>query len=367
MATTLLGPILPSLAVRWHLSDRAAGAFFTAQFLSSMTLTVLAPAIAARIGARLALTIGFLLVALGIGTIEGPSYGAGLASTSMYGCGLGLVLPLTNIVVAAAAGTRSASALNLVNAAWGIGAMCWPMVVARMTTTPSMRNATMSLAIACVIQAALCAVAIPGGATGSRRSVEVLDELPAGRPARLAALYATLIFIYVGVENAIGGWVAEYARRVGGGVTEAWALAPMAFWTAQTGGRLLAPLALAAWRESIVLRGSLAIGGLGLATVLGLASSAGTVAAAAAVAGFGLAAVFPLLWNEVTRSIAPRLPGITGALFASGGFGGAVLPWVVGAVSSSAGSLRAGMLVPLIAIGAMFALLIGPCVSHRQR
>ena len=58
MATTLLGPILPALTERWRMSDVVAGSLFTAQFLSAMTATLVAPALAGRIGARGALALG---------------------------------------------------------------------------------------------------------------------------------------------------------------------------------------------------------------------------------------------------------------------------------------------------------------------
>ena len=52
--------------------------------------------------------------------------------------------------------------------------------------------------------------------------------------AARAALLGTLICLYVGTENAVAGWVAEFARRMVAGTTTVWALAPTAFWGAIT-------------------------------------------------------------------------------------------------------------------------------------
>ena len=49
--TTVLGPVLPWLVARWHLSDAAAGALFTIQFTGSIVAGALSGLIVARLGA----------------------------------------------------------------------------------------------------------------------------------------------------------------------------------------------------------------------------------------------------------------------------------------------------------------------------
>src|SRR5260370_16384367 len=55
---------------------------------------------------------------------------------------------------------------------------------------------------------------------------------------------AILFFTYVGMENSIGVWSAEYSRRLAKGITNITTLAPMFFYAGLTSGRGLAPLAL---------------------------------------------------------------------------------------------------------------------------
>jgi fucose permease len=85
------------------------------------------------------------------------------------------------------------------------------------------------------------------------------------------------------------------------------------------------------------------------------ATTAAHVVAFAALIGAALAPVFPLLWARVIRDVAPVQPSAVGPLFAAGGVGGAVLPWLVGLVSSGHG-LAAGLSVPLAALLVMLAL-----------
>jgi fucose permease len=98
-----------------------------------------------------------------------------------------------------------------------------------------------------------------------------------------------------------------------------------------------------------LIRLGLALATAGVLAIMFAASTPQGVIAGAAAAGLGLAAIFPLLWALVTRTISAT-GAAAGPLYASGGFGGAVLPWAVGAVSSVAGDLRAGLAVPLAAL-----------------
>ena len=243
MATTLLGPILPALTERWRMSDVVAGSLFTAQFLSAMTATLVAPALAGRIGARGALALGFTLLAMGIVTIGLAPHAIGVLATVVYGLGLGFVLPLTNIAVAAAQPNRAASALSLVNVSWGVGAVIWPIAVRSLGSVESVAAPTSALAMACAVMALACRVVIPAALLSAPRSTDSADHGGAKAPPPLlsekaeapsphlpphatmarsgmvgrAVLLGTLIFLYVGTENAVAGWVAEFARRMVGG------------------------------------------------------------------------------------------------------------------------------------------------------
>lgn len=354
MATTLLGPLLPVLAVRWSMTDAAAGALFTAQFAGSLTATTASSLLASRIGGARAMALGFALIAGGAGALGLVPAVLGPAATVLYGLGLGLVLPLTNNVVAALAGRNAASALNLVNVAWGVGAMTWPLVVAAALAVDA-RVATTMLAVAALVLSAVWGSSRFEAATASPATHE--SALPANMSPRasVTGLYGMLILLYVGSETAVSGWASEFARRMpaGGGL---WTYAATAFWAAQTTGRLLAPLSLRGIGESRLLVAGIAIGGLATLGLASLAATAAQVIGLTALIGLALAPVFPLLWARVIRDVAPVQPSAVGPLFAAGGVGGAVLPWLVGFVSSAHG-LGAGLTVPLTAMALMLVLL----------
>ena len=352
MATTLLGPMLPVLSVRWSMTDAAAGALFTAQFGGSLTATTASSMLASRMGGPRAMALGFALIAAGAGALGLVPASLGPAATVLYGLGLGLVLPLTNNVVAALAGGNAASALNLVNVAWGAGAMTWPLVVAAALAVDA-RVATTALAAAALVVSALWGSGRFAAATASPTAHQ--STLPANPNPSSAGLYGVLILLYVGSETAVSGWASEFARRMpaGGGL---WTYAATAFWAAQTTGRLLAPLSIRRFGEGRLLGAGIAIGGLATLGLASLAATAAQVIGVSAVIGLALAPVFPLLWARVIREVAPVQPSAVGPLFAAGGVGGAVLPWLVGFVSTAYG-LGAGLTVPLTAMALMLVLL----------
>ena len=355
MATTLLGPVIPLLAAGWGLTDREAGALFTAQFTGALAATSVAAVVADRIGRSRALAAGFFLFAAGIGALGLVPRGLAPGAALTYGLGQGLVLPLTNIAIAAIHPVRPAGALSLVNVSWGVGAVLWPMAVRALARPADPAPATTALAAACLTIAVAWAVRHSSERGPSVRAAGT-TALAASVPTAVVLAYGAMILLYVGAETSIGGWVAELARRTGA-APEAWTLAPTAFWASQTAGRLAAPLVLRGVTERVLLQASLA--GAGAVTV-GLVSNVagpGASVAGAALAGLAGAAMFPLRWGGVTRDVAPGRPSMLGPLFAAGGAGGALLPWLVGVVSEGAGSLALALLVPCVAIGVILVLV----------
>lgn len=355
MGTTLLGPIIPLLAAAWGLDDREAGRLFAAQFAGALLATSVSALVARRIGEPRALSAGFLLFAAGIGAIGLAPREAAPAAALTFGLGQGLVLPLTNIAIAALYPVRPAGALSLVNVSWGVGAVLWPLVVGVLARPADPSPATGALAAACLISSVAWLFA---GYAGRARAAGVSnpDPPPQSVPLKVAVAYGVLLLLYVGTETSIGGWVAELARRAGA-PRDTWTLAPAAFWTLQTGGRLLAPLLLRAAPERGVLVGSLVAAGAVTVALVAIQDQSTAIIVAAALAGLAVAPIFPLLWAGITRDVAPSRPSALGPLFAAGGAGGALLPWLVGVASDATSSLALAMLVPCSAIAVMLALV----------
>jgi FHS family L-fucose permease-like MFS transporter len=290
---------------------------------------------------------GAALMALGVGALAASGRLGGTAAIGAYGVGLGLIIPATNLLVARAYPASSASALSLLNFVWGIGAVGAPAIVALAQRTNGVRAFLVGLA---------AVLAVMAGAIGRMREPEWRDEgtdaggrpvPPAARRHLVRALpFGVLLFLYVGTETSVAGWVALYARRLDL-VRSSLALAtPSVFWAALLAGRALAPIVLRRVGEPAWLTASLFAAAAGVA-LLAVSRSAAVLVAAVSLAGLGLSAGFPLIFALFTRELGRDAARTAGAVFVLASLGGAALPPLVGVVSEASGSLAAGLLVPL--------------------
>jgi fucose permease len=170
-----------------------------------------------------------------------------------------------------------------------------------------------------------------------------------------ALLTGALIFIYVGTETAISGWIAAYAQRLGQTAQSFWALASSLFWAGLLTGRAAAPALLRLFSEERLVSLALFAAIAGMTMILA-GQGLTAISTGAFLAGIGLAPVFPTTLAIFTRHYGRQASQLAGVLFVMASLGGAVVPWLVGSVSSLSGELRVGLLVPLLGCGVMLAL-----------
>lgn len=358
MVTTLLGPILPVLSAKWSLDDLRAGYLFTAQFLGSIMGVVVSSALIPRLGFRSSLVLGFGLMAGGVGALSLSNWAIGLISTFCYGVGLGLTIPATNLLVAEANPGRRAAALNLLNLAWGIGAVVFPSVTALLQRIKSTWALLSGLAAALGFTS-VCLARVSFGNLADKPEQGDPSLRPRAGAWRdyFVPILGLLFFLYVGTENALGGWVASYALRLSTTPGTAWVLTPSFFWGTLLLGRALAPSVLRHVAEAKLAVIGLLVATLGVTTLLA-ATTWARVVAGTSLAGLGLASVFPITVALLSCKFGGWASRIAGSMFALGGLGGAALPWLVGYLSTRFGSLKAGLVVPLAGSFSMLAMYI---------
>jgi len=81
-----------------------------------------------------------------------------------------------------------------------------------------------------------------------------------------------------------------------------------------------------------------------------------TLAASTALAGLGFSSIYPIAIAMLSHKFGAFATRIGGLTFTLAGFGGATLPWLVGYLSTGTGSLRIGLVVPLVGCILMFLL-----------
>lgn len=357
VVTTLLGPLLPALTERWMLQDREAGRLLALQFGGSTGGVLLSSVLLPRLGLRRTLVLGFGAMAAGVAGLGLGARAAGLASIAVYGVGLGLAIPATNVAVAEAHPARAAAALNVLNFVWGLGATAWPFGARLMLHARGAAglDALVALALTLVVLAVSFAWVPVTGPAAPRHA----DRAPEAAPPsgwRLPVAFGLLFFLYVGTENAVAGWAALHAQRLAESASSDWVLTPALFWAALLVGRGVAP-----WLLDRLDEIRLALAGLGLASagaaLLLVASDPRVAVGAVGLVGLGLASVFPIVIALMSKTFGGASRRVAGWMFALAGLGGAALPWLVGALSTAFGGLRAGLVAPLAGCLAMAALV----------
>jgi FHS family glucose/mannose:H+ symporter-like MFS transporter len=353
---TLAGPMLPVFIARWSLSDSQAGTFFTVQFTASLVGVWVASFITHHVGSRVSLVAGYLLMAVGLASVNASTMGMAMFALGALGGGYGLVVPGTNLAVADIGGKKSASLVSLVNFAWSVGSVsCSPLVLLALKSGLLTKMLYVFAACGCLLTFSFLFAHFPGGkhvdpATGEKRAVPQVALLTTGA-------LAGMFFLYVGIETSVGGWVAAYAKRLGGGAVTLATLAPMFFYGGLLVGRAGAPLALRKLHEYRLAIGSLALVVAGL--ILLVAASGQKLAfISIALAGLGCAAIFPICITWLSRWYGAGAGRMSGVMFSMSSLGSSAMPWILGFVSTHAGGLRVALLVPLSCAGIMSVLLL---------
>jgi FHS family glucose/mannose:H+ symporter-like MFS transporter len=341
VATTMLGPLMPGFEARWNLDDAQGGLLFVAQFLAQVVSAAAVAPLARRIGYWRIVAGGLSVGALGVAGCASHSWTLVMLSVGLYGAGLGVAIPAANVGVAAAPGGDSARRVLYLNLFWSLGAVTAPILIDRL------RSAFLpSLAAAYLLMGIVLALTGKG-----HRPADVEVSKTSRRLPHL--LFALMLFLYVGAESSIAGWVSSYANR-SANARQLWAVLPSVFWGSILLGRLVAPGILHRIRPATLAPWSLGVA-IGGALLLVAGDGPMALLAGSSIAGLGFSPVFPV----TVAAYADRAGGsASGLVFSAAGLGGATIPWLVGFVSTATGSLRMGLVTVLLLTFALFCLQI---------
>jgi len=343
---TMLGPMLPVFSRQWSLNDTQAGYLFVAQWVSATVGMYFSSLIMQRHGYRITLMAGLVLMAVGLVGLGSAHWAPGMICVCIYGLGTGVNTPAANLMTAEANPRRSAAALNLLNSSWGVGALVCPFIIA--AAVRSHHTPLFLYGLAAALMALTIALAsVHFTADQKEPAIDEFPSTPTSIWTHQLALVCALFFAYVGTETAVGGWIASYARRIDPDAKALWTIMPSFFWGTLLAGRALAPLVLRYARATSVAKAGLAVAASGVGILLA-AKTITPVMIGAGVAGLGLASIFPINVSLLPHWFGPNTRRSSGVIFPLSNSGGAVLGWLVGALSSRFGSLRVGFLVPLV-------------------
>ncbi len=352
---TFIGPMIPVLKAKWLLNDSQAGLFSLVQFSASLTGVFFSSALISAKGFKPAITLGLAMLGIGFVLLNAPTFPLALVASGIYGLGYGLATPGTNLWVGESYGDRRATALNVMNLAWGVGAISSSPLAMLTVRTAQVPLLLYVVGAICVLLA-LALLRMRFGKPPHEE--ESSSQGPTAKAAGLgvAIMLGILFFVYVGTENGISYWAADHARRAAMWSTNTFTLAPMFFFAGLLSGRGAAAAVLLRLKEVHVAVGGILLAATGLSVFLA-AHTPLMLFGGALFAGLGLASIYPIYIAWLSKWFGARARKVGGVMFAVAAGGASTMPTLVGVASRYSGSLRIGLLVPLVGCAVMLAVI----------
>ena len=349
IVTVMLGPLLPSLISRWQLEDVQAGTLFASFFFGQLI-----GAWFATRRLRLSVLLGAALTSAGCASLAWATFHTAHLSLFATGLGLGLSLTAGNVIVGTSVANR-ARTLALLNVGWSVGAIACPALVR--TCAPHGPRLFFLLTASLLALAGLFATTIPHPAANTQAPAQS-TRIPL--PGVAIAIFAASLLLYIGNENALGGWLPSFAIR-NNPVIPASTVA-LLYWLSALVSRLLMAAFLSLITERTLYIISLLLMLL-IQTALLFAAhpSPALVLTATVLIGAALGPLYPLIVSFLLSRTGQHAS--LGRLFAFASLGGATLPWLTGVVSTRFGGLRPGLLVP--AAATLLLLTLSPAILQR--
>jgi fucose permease len=342
VAGTILGPLLPALAGRLQLGDGGAGALFMAQFGGAAAGALICGTLLARFGYRTVICLGYLVMAAGSALLAAPAASIVSLGILLNGVGLGTLIAPSNMLTAELSGEKKASRLNVLNLCWGAGAVAGPVAVAWLRDATGLGGVALFIAVIASVSALALWRTIPATVHHPRA-----DEAKVSGPGKFHWAAAITVFLYVGAETTLAGWLPTMAVRRMGAHSGLESTPMSAFWGALLAGRALAAVLLRRWTFPQLMRISLVACPI-LSAAVALSGSMASLTLLAAIAGFFYGPVFPNTIATLESGNGANSRRLGPPVFAAGAAGGAVIPWIAGLVSSGSNDVRV-ILWPVLA------------------
>ncbi|WP_426980000.1 MFS transporter (plasmid) [Pseudarthrobacter sp. O4] len=330
----LYGPSLIRLIERFEASPSAVGIVISAHFIGGLLGVLSSQSIHARIGNRVTLAAGYLLLLLGsVGFAWAPTLLLAITASAAAGLGFGALDYAFSHLFAVAFGSGSGKMLNLLHGFFGVGAILAPLAVALFGPEhyPAYFTgfALLTLITALGVQGVRsfptqgsAARETPASAPGTGLS------MAAGKRFYFMVGFAGMIGVFVfhvAVGSGIGSWEATYLTLSGISVEQA-AAATSLFWLSMTASRFVLAAAIKRLRPGTVVTLSCTLMTIGSA----VAFIPGFAVVGLALAGFAIGPIFPTALAWANQLFGGR-SWVSGSLIAISMIGGIAFPPLLGA------------------------------------
>jgi FHS family glucose/mannose:H+ symporter-like MFS transporter len=350
VATSLLGPSLPGLAGRVRIALPQAGLFFTFLSLGSVIATLVVARWMDRPVRHALVSAGALLAGCALVMVAASeTFAQAAAAVALIGLAMSTAGTAPNAIIADLYRRRAGQMLNALHLCSGAGSFVGPMLIAGSLHLGGSYVEAFRLAGALYLVVGLFWVV-----SRPPRPPGTADAQNAGGGTPLVALLPLFLFaaLYVGTEQALGGWLFTYGRQTSALDASAASLLTSLFWLSLVAGRLAAIGILGRAGNRVVLLGGVLVGIAGIALIVLGSLSTVLLWLGAITVGFGFGPLFPTSLALGAELAPGRTGAVSSLVVASGSLGVMVLPYASGRVMASAGIVgsMAVLVVPLAAM-----------------
>jgi fucose permease len=353
MIAAMLGTILPDLSDRFHLTPSQNGTIAFAQALGLILASLAVGPLLDNEGKKAGLLLGLALISIALFALpRSPGFRSLLFLLFLLGLGGGTVVTGANALVSDVSEAHRASALNLVNLFFGLGALATPFIAANLFKRNWVRLCY-TVAALTVVTLAIQAVTKMPGPTGAGRFV-LADAAPVlGRP--LLFLIGLFLFLYISCEVGIWNWLPRHLIAQGIPESRALNILSLGFALGLLIGRAgILPVLIRVPAVTVTLVGSAC---MAITTFLMLRTNKPAAALILVfLAGISMAPVFPTTLAIVGDAF-PRMTGTAiGFVITCGWTGLAVSSRIIGII---AGGDPKRLKKALLVIPASAVLMVG--------
>jgi fucose permease len=363
MISAMLGTILPDLSDRFRLSPRQNGTIAFVQALGLIIASLGVGPLLDSEGKKLGLIIGLALIAITLFALPRSSgFRSILFLLFLLGVGGGIVVTGANALVSDVGEAHRATALNMVNLFFGLGALATPFIAANFFGRNWVRLCYTIAALTVVSLAIEASTKMPEAARAG--GFVLADAVPVlGRP--LLFLLGLFLFLYVSCEVGIWNWLPRHLIAQGIAESRALNILSLGFALGLLIGRVgVSPILIRVPAITVLLFASVV---MAISTFLILRlSNPFSAAILVFLAGLSMAPVFPTTLAIVGDNF-PRMTGTAiGFVITCGWIGLAVSSRIIGFIAGGdPRRLKKALLV--IPASAVLIVVLDLAIQHVLR
>jgi len=344
MIVLMPGAIMPYLLQHFHMSYDQGGSLLALQAVGNLTASLLGGVLSDFVGRKATLLFGAACFVVGFGgMLLGVSPWFLYIFVFISGLGWGIMNSLVNAVVNDAAEGRS-SVINLLHMFFALGAFAAPFLVSFILRLGFSWHYAVTAVTAMSMLLVFLFLRMP-----IETPVRDKDRNGQSSGAFLRNprfyLFMAILFLYVGTENSINGWLVTYLTdaRTLRGISPQDVLS--LFWVAIILGRFLVSYVAGRFtRESVILVSSM--GGALFFVLFLMTANQILILLSVAIMGLAYSGIYP----TTIANASPLIKGsgaATGIMVSLGGLGGAAIPYINGLVAEGRG-IQTGMTVIVV-------------------